>query len=191
MTKRSFAARHSHDSPEWYTPSLYIESARRVMGRIDLDPASHPEANALVRARRIYTETDNGLIKRWRGCVFINPPTGLVGEFWLKLMAEYHAGRVKQAIWIGYSLEQIQTLQNLEQKLFLPIEYPTCYLRTRIAFIENAAKRRSRFRKLRAIGKSPNPRSQPSHGNYITYLGVHRAAFAREFGQFGKVIDGW
>lgn len=183
------SAQHSHDSAEWYTPSLYIESARRVMGRIDLDPASHPEANTRVRARRIYTEEDNGLIKRWRGCVFLNPTTGLVGEFWLKLMAEYHAGRVSQAIWIGYSLEQIQTLQNLERRDFLPIEYPTCFLRARIPFIENAAKRRARFRKLRAEGKVPNPRSQPSHGNYITYIGRRPATFARVFSQFGKVIN--
>lgn len=182
-------ARHSNDSPEWYTPSPYVECARKVMGRIDLDPASHVEANARVHARRIYTATDNGLTRKWSGRVFLNPPSGLVGEFWLKLMAEYHAGRVQQAIWIGYSLEQIQTLQQLDREDFLPIEYDTCYPRARIAFIENVAKRRARFRKLRALGKTPNPRSQPSHGNYITYLVGRHAAFRRVFSEFGKVLS--
>lgn len=187
---KSFAARHSHDSPEWYTPSPIVEAARRVMGRIDLDPASHPEANARIRARRIYTERDNGLILPWRGRVLVNPPGGLVAEFWKKTLAEYAQPRLRELIWIGYSLEQIQTLQNVEGVDRLPIEFLTCYPRTRIAFVENAAKRRARFRKLRALGKVPNPRSQPSHGNYVTYLGLNGAAFRREFSQFGKVIRG-
>jgi hypothetical protein len=183
-------ARHSHDSPEWYSPSNYVEAARRVMGVIDLDPASHPEANVHIRARRIYTAADDGLSRKWRGRIFLNPPGGFVPEFWIKLLEEYRYGRVDQAIWIGYSLEQIQTLQNVEDIDRIPIEFMTCYPRARIAFIENAAKRRRRMRKLRAEGKIPNKRSQPSHGNYVTHLGDNRAGFRREFKQFGKVISG-
>lgn len=182
-------ARHSCDSPEWYTPTPIVESARKVMGRIDLDPASHAEANERVRARRFYTKRENGLILPWRGRVLCNPPPGVVWDFWWKLLAEYHCGRLREAVWIGYSLEQIQTLQNGEFACRLPIEYLTCYPRQRIAFIENAAKRRARFRKLRALGKVPIMRSQPSHGNYITYLGGNRAAFRREFQQYGKVLS--
>lgn len=185
------SARHSCDSPEWYSPDDIVTAARAVFGgAIDLDPASHLEANARIRARRIYTVKDDGLSKRWRGRVYLNPPPGLVGNFWLKLMAEYHAGHISEAIWIGYSLEQIQTLQNLERNDFLPIEYATCYPRKRIAFIENAAKRLARIRKLRAAGKLIKTYSQPSHGNYITYLGDNGRAFRRVFSQFGKVIGG-
>ena len=83
-----FAARHSMDSPEWYTPTPIVEAARLAMGGIDLDPASHPEANARLQIPLIYTEQDNGLIQDWRERVFVNPPGGLVSEFWSKLIHE-------------------------------------------------------------------------------------------------------
>lgn len=52
MSSVDFAARHSMDSPEWYTPSPFVEAAREVMGGIDLDPASHEEANRIIKAAR-------------------------------------------------------------------------------------------------------------------------------------------
>jgi hypothetical protein len=119
----------------------------------------------------------------------VNPPAGLVAEFWVKLLREYEAGHIKEAVWIGYSIEQIQTLQNAPGATRTPVEFATCWPRKRIAFTENAAKRRSRIRKLRSQGKKPNKRSQPAHGNYITYLGGRRATFRRLFSEFGKVIN--
>jgi DNA N-6-adenine-methyltransferase Dam len=84
---------------EYYTPKKYIEAARRVLGNIDLDPASCPEANKVVRAGKFFTAKDDGLTRPWRGRVFLNPPyCGLAGRFVDKLAAELQAGNIKAAI---------------------------------------------------------------------------------------------
>lgn len=190
----SFAARHTCDSPEWYTPASFVEAARRVMGRIDLDPASHAEANLTVKADVFYTEADNGLTQPWFGSIFINPPGGLVAEFWKKLMTQWRAHNISEAIWVGYSLEQLQTLQNADAAS--PIEFPICIPRRRIAFVENEAKRFARLEKIDAEnevrlakGEKLKRRSEkadgPSHGNYIIYLGPDVQVFRDVFSEFG------
>lgn len=178
----STAARHSHDSPEWYTPSPFVEAARTVMGGIDLDPASHAEANRTVKALRFFTAEEDGLRQAWSGRVFINPPGGLVKEFWQK----FRADSFTQGIWIGYSLEQLQTLQWAVQ-LKSPLHFPICVPRKRIPFVENEAKHAERVAKLLAAGKRPNQKSSPSHSNYIVYRGPHVDRFVEVFSQFGVV----
>lgn len=44
----------SRDSDAWFTPSIYVEMAREVMGEIDLDPFSSLAANKHVRAKRFF-----------------------------------------------------------------------------------------------------------------------------------------
>lgn len=191
MPLTAMAARHSMDSDSWYTPEPFVEAARAVMGGIDLDPASHEEANLTVNAARFFTVEDDGLKQPWRGRVFLNPPGGLVAEFWRKAMDEDPFGAAagygyEQLIWIGYSLEQLQTLQQCGS-LRTPLDFPICVTAKRIAFVENEAKRRARIEKLIAAGKKPNAKSSPSHSNYITYIGPNTATFARVFSQFGTV----
>lgn len=40
---------------EYFTPKPYVESARHVMGKIELDPTSCFKANETVKAERIFT----------------------------------------------------------------------------------------------------------------------------------------
>jgi ParB family chromosome partitioning protein len=188
MADTAFAARHSCDSPEWYTPSPFVEAAREVMGGIDLDPASHEEANRTVKATRFYTAEDDGLRQPWKGRVFVNPPGGLVSEFWYALMVAWASDTIEQAIWIGYSLEQLQTLQPQGRIWPSPIELSICIPRRRIAFVENEAKKLARLTKLTAAGKRGNQASSPSHGNYITYLGDQPSKFVQVFSAFGQVV---
>jgi hypothetical protein len=89
---------------EFYTPAVFVEAARKVLGEIDLDPGSNPEANEkVVRAKKIYTKDNDGLAphNEWHGRVFCNPPyQGLTGKFARKLLAEYEAGRTTAAIFL-------------------------------------------------------------------------------------------
>lgn len=195
MTRTRTASRHSCDSPEWFTPRPYIEAAREVLGAIDLDPASHAEANKIVRARRFYDERANGLRRPWSGRVFLNPPGGLVAEFWHRMIDAWEAREISAAIWIGYSLEQLQTLQGYEVRS--PLAFPICIPDRRIAFVESTAKRALRRQALeeenrgrRREGlelKKWKEAAQPSHANYVTYIGRAPARFARVFGAFGEV----
>lgn len=74
---------------EWYTPAKYIESAREVLGCIDLDPASNDFANKTVKAYRYFTEESNGLEQEWSGNIWMNPPysTALLSQFADKLIS--------------------------------------------------------------------------------------------------------
>jgi len=187
-------ARHSAASMEHYTPTEINEAARRLMGAIDLDPASCARANKYVQATKIWTKRDDGLKRPWSGRLFINPPGGvsvsdpatgkrkqiapsLVRPFWERLASEYLAGRVEQAIWIGFSLEQLQSLQLSADGGLSPLDVPLCFPRRRIRFL--------------LPNGQPNPR--PTHANYIAFLpprdapGVAIKEFAALFAPFGAV----
>lgn len=85
---------------EWYTPADYIESAKAVMGGIDLDPASTAEANRVVGAKRFFTIADNGLERKWKGRLWMNPPYAqpLISQFAAKLVEHVKARDVSMAL---------------------------------------------------------------------------------------------
>jgi hypothetical protein len=87
---------------ERYTPAPYIEAARRVLGTIDVDPASNQMAQETVKAEKFYTVDDSGLESEWHGNIWLNPPyhRALQPLFVDKLVAEIEAGHVKQAIML-------------------------------------------------------------------------------------------
>lgn len=198
-------SRHSCTNPDWISPSWLVEAAREVMGSIDLDPMSDVEAQTIVKATSYYTIEINGLMQPWYGNVFINPAGGTVAEAWTKLVATYHTPlpKMHQAIWIGYSLEQLQTLQSLED-VDSPLLFPICVPKRRIPFVENTAMRAARIQRLLEKGEAPGaskaaqktardiragkePPNSPSHANYICYLGLRVARFKRVFEKFGAV----
>jgi ParB family chromosome partitioning protein len=94
---------HNSGDFEWYTPAVYVDAARVVLGgAIDLDPASTATANDVVRAARFYDVADDGLSRHWRGRVWMNPPYAqpLVTQFCEKLAESVRAGTVTAAVVI-------------------------------------------------------------------------------------------
>lgn len=151
---------------EWYTPTIYLDAARAVLGSIDLDPASCAQANETVQARRYFTEDDDGLDQEWTGRVWLNPPYGrIAGDFIARLVDEHLAGRVPAAV----------TLVNAhctDTRWFQPLwDYTLCFTDHRIDF---------------AAGTTD--RSGSTHGSVFVYLGSEHSLFAKTFDQFGAVV---
>lgn len=89
---------------EWYTPAEYIEAARKLMGGIDLDPASSDAAQKTVRAKRYYTEAENGLEKKWAGRVWLNPPYGdAIAAFVHRLVESVQGRDVTEAVLLTHN----------------------------------------------------------------------------------------
>lgn len=158
----------SDDTYDWFTPKEYIEAARRVMGSIDLDPATCTEANQVVRATKIYTPETDGLSHDWTGNVWLNPPysTPHISLFLTKLLEAFDAGRVKQAVALTNNSTDTNWFHILAER------FPFCLTRGRISFWGHG-------------GEILATRQ----GQSLFYLGKRVAAFRDEFSQFGIVVN--
>lgn len=153
------ASLHSAGSSEWYTPQAIIESAREWMGGIDLDPASCDVAQEAVQARDYYHE--RGLEQPWAGRVWLNPPSP-PKRWWKRLVEQHRAGAVPQAVYLAYSLEQLQQSQLWGAPM---TSFHVCLPRRRVAFLASAPalakKHQERARALRSRATTPSGGSQP------------------------------
>ena len=151
-------------SDEWYTPHRYVDSARRVLYRIELDPASCDHANHVVGAERIYTKDDDGLHRPWSGRVWCNPPYSGVKDWVRKMVRSYESG----AITAGILLVNAWT----EGRWFEPLyDYPMCFVRGRIQF-------------YRPTGEKEGC---PSSSVFV-YFGDKIREFAAEFRRYGVIM---
>lgn len=162
-------ALQSSESEEWYTPAKYIDAVRALMGGIDVDPASNPEANQIVQAAQFYTLADDGLQHDWQGRVFLNPPYGRDEisnqERWsVRLMEQYEAGITTEAVLLVNAVTDRQWFQPLWR-------YPICFTDHRIRFYRPGADANS-----------------PVIGSVFVYFGRQTARFAELFKAFGPVV---
>lgn len=174
-------AQHSSRTDEWGTPSDIIERSRRVLGTIELDPASSAEFNRNVKAERFLTKEDNALFCGWGypKTIFLNPPGGkvknrsLAALFWERLMRQRETVGFVHAIFLGFSLEQLQTTQSCAPSI-ISGNFVFCVPRKRVSFVH-------------ADG-TPGP--APTHSNIIVYVDGNidmRDRFRSEFSTLGDV----
>ena len=129
LLRRPDAALRVSESNEWYTPGAYIEAARAVLGRIELDPASSAQADVQVRAVKFFDKSDDGLSQPWHGKVWLNPPYGgLSADFTGKLVREHEAGNVTAAVLLVNA-------NSTDTAWFQPLwDYLLCFTLGRINF---------------------------------------------------------
>ncbi len=155
---------------EHYSPSCLVEPCRRVMGGIDLDPASCEVANQVVKAAKFYTLEIDGLRQPWWGRVYLNPPFGNEWKRWIiKLGEELAAGRVQQACVVGphnvlCSTDSPWFRILFQGSLLLPYK--------RIGFLDPVT------------GKLAGPK----YGTFCCYLGHRQIRFAQVFGDKGTIV---
>lgn len=180
------------DNVEYGTPDIIIEFSRKVMGSIDLDPASNEKWNSRVKASTYFTREDNGLIQNWYGNVFLNHPFGKRekkckeyctknrckergycitedvpgNEDWInKFISEYEERKTKQGINICYAA--------IGDSWYIPLlSYPTCFLFPRTNYIDENGK------VLKGVQKGSN----------VTYLGNNIDLFISVFSDLGKIM---
>ena len=158
------------ESVEWYTPKKYVEAARKVMGEIELDPASSSQANRIVQAKLFYDQTHDGFTKTWKArTVWLNPPYCKSGNtsnqaMWTaKLLREYKAGNVNEAIVLVTSATDTTWFHRLYQ-------FPMCFVKGRIQFTTPTGKQ-----------------GGATKGSIFVYLGKQQERFRQVFARFGVV----
>lgn len=199
-SKRS--GQHSSKSDDWGTPPEIVAIAQRVLGHIDLDPASSPERNATIAAWNIITREQDGLRTPWvQGAptpsyvcdvqalrapigqpgihVFLNPPGDKSGElvagFWRALAGYHQLGWIDTAFYVGFSVEQLARLQRVGAPSH-PLLFPTCVPDERIEYMRPDGTRGE----------------QCGHASFLTLVTRSRSRtrdFATAARQLGAVIN--
>ena len=151
---------------EWYTPIEYISAARDVMGCIDLDPASSKVAQKTVKAKQFFTIAEDGLLKKWKGRVWLNPPyaKGLIERFCETLISQLVSGDVTQAICLVNNATETKWFQAASQHASA-----MCFPSGRIKFND----------------KNGTPANSPLQGQAFLYFGDSSTEFCERFSEFG------
>lgn len=154
---------------EWYTPALYIEKARRVLGAIDLDPASCLAAQATVKAEHFYTVADDGIKQKWHGRVWLNPPYAgaLVAAFAAKMVASWNDGDLVAAFMLTNAYTETSWWHGLANT-----SAAVCFTRGRIKF-----------------ESSDGDKCAPTNGQSFFYFGRELELLRLEFSDVGLIMS--
>jgi phage N-6-adenine-methyltransferase len=153
---------------ERYTPEMYVEAVREVLGEIDLDPASNATAQKTVQAKKYFDEKKNGLKQEWHGHVFLNPPyhRDLAPAFIDKLVEEVNADRVTEAILLTNNSTDTDWFRTAQMHCAA-----ICFTHGRIKF------------------ETPDGKNvSPTQGQAFMYFGDDIEKFNRVFADIGLMV---
>lgn len=155
---------------DYYTNPAVAEAARQALGgTIDLDPASHPVANRVIGAARIYTAAEDGLAQPWHGRVWLNPPFSQWRAWTRKLLEEWRSGDVEAICALAHT-------RTLTANYFAPVHAACdafCFEKGRLGFWGGRVEK--------AKSKSPQ------HGNGFFYFGPEPDRFHAAFAPLGSL----
>lgn len=172
---------------------------REVLGGIDLDPCTSALVNEqIVMAKTFHTLADNGFVKEWRGTVWLNPPGGYCDAYgipcprdlagrqirtagsvssprtWFERLVKHHqAGLVTAFGYEAFSIEQLATLQKIQEPYRKITDFAVCILRDRV-----------RHLRLNPDGELVRGNA-PTHASAIVYGGPNVRKFKRLFSKLG------
>lgn len=150
---------------EWHTPPAYITAARKVLGEIELDPASSVIANRTVKAAKFYSKSDDGLAKTWKGKTWLNPPYAgeLIQKFISKFVEHVSSGDIPEGIVLVNNSTETEWFDEL-----VSVASAVVFPRGRVRFLDPRG----------------NP-GTPLQGQAVVYAGKNVKKFIAEFGEFG------
>jgi len=154
---------------EWYTPLIYIEAARQVMGSIMVDPASSDKANEIVQADLWYTKEDDGLKQEWAGTVWMNPPYSqpLVQKFCNLFVEKFKSKEITEGCVLVNNATETAFFQNM-----LEHSRAVCFIKGRVRFLDEEGE----------------AKGAPLQGQSVLYFGTNYASFESIFSSFGVVL---
>ena len=147
---------------EWYTPKHIIESARVVMGDIDLDPASSELANDIIQAKDYYTTKEDGLKQDWHGRVWLNPP---YSQPEITNFAKAVTSKIYDEIMILVN----NATETEWFRMMAETSNAICFISRRLKFIDVNGK----------------PSGSPLQGQAVLYKGDNVDAFIEQFKEVG------
>jgi len=172
--KKGFTHESTHNkSVEWYTPK-YIFDALGI--EFDLDPCS-PGANVVpwIPAKKHLTFEDNGLMAKWEGAVWMNPPYGRETPDWLGKLATHGNGMAlvfcrPDTIWFHKHVRQADAL---------------CLMKGRVKFIH------SKWAKTYVELGFDNTKGRPGAPSMLIAYGedMSRALFDSDLGLTLRIIQ--
>ena len=151
---------------ENYTPKDIINAVRKVMGSIDLDPASCEFAQKRLKAKKYFTEKENGLKQKWFGNVFLNPPYQMpqIRQFTNKLIEELP--HLNAAILLTNNNTDTLWFHNCSRSASV-----ICFTKGRINFYTEEIEE-----------------TQPTNGQSFFYFGKEEKRFIEVFEKYGMMM---